>query len=81
MLNAGIFDMQQYVNGGWVTALRYEDEVNDDLKKRTGGKKDKLRAVSTCVIPLIGFAPFYPPMCLLHLIFLPLELVPCFKRL
>ena len=46
MLNAGIFDMQKYVDGGWVTALKYEDEVLDDLKKRTGGKADKLRSVS-----------------------------------
>lgn len=47
MLNEGIFDMQKYVDGSWVTGLRYEDEVMDDLKKRTGGKADKLRSVST----------------------------------
>ena len=47
MLNEGIFDMQKFVDGGWVTGLRYEDEVMDDLKKRTGGKKDKLRSVSS----------------------------------
>ncbi len=46
MLNEGIFDMQKYVDGGWVTGLKYEDEVMDDLKKRTGGKADKLRSVS-----------------------------------
>ncbi|KAL3146137.1 hypothetical protein ABBQ38_015479 [Trebouxia sp. C0009 RCD-2024] len=46
MLNEGIFDMQKYVDGGWITGLRYEDEVMDDLKKRTGGKKDKLRSVT-----------------------------------
>lgn len=45
MLNEGIFDMQKFVDGGWITGLRYEDEVMDDLKKRTGGKKDKLRSV------------------------------------
>lgn len=45
MLNAGIFDMQQYADDGWVTGLKYEDEVREDLKKRTGGKKDKLRSV------------------------------------
>jgi hypothetical protein len=50
MLNEGIFDMQKYVDGGWVTGLKYEDEVMDDLKKRTGGKADKLRSVSMCVI-------------------------------
>ena len=46
MLNEGIFDMQKFVDGGWVTALKYEEEVNEDLKKRTGGKKTKLRSVS-----------------------------------
>ena len=46
MLNEGIFDMQMYVDGGWVTGVKYEDEVMDDLKKRTGGKADKLRSVS-----------------------------------
>lgn len=46
MLNEGIFDMQKFVDGGWITALKYEDEVMDDLKTRTGGKKDKLRSVS-----------------------------------
>ena len=53
MLNEGIFDMQQYVDGGWVTGLKYEDEVMDDLKKRTGGKADKLRSVSVCVLHVI----------------------------
>lgn len=50
MLNDGIFDMQKFVDGGWITGLRYEDEVTDDLKKRTGGKKDKLRSVSSDVL-------------------------------
>ena len=58
MLNAGIFDMQKYVDGDWVTGLRYEDEVMDDLKTRTGGKKDKLRSVSFS----ISLSPsLYPP--------------------
>ena len=50
MLDAGIFDMQQYVDGGWITGLKYDDEVLEDLKKRTGGKPDKLRAVSAVQI-------------------------------
>lgn len=52
MLNEGIFDMQKFVDGGWITALKYEDEVMDDLKKRTGGKKDKLRSVSLLTCPM-----------------------------
>ncbi len=50
MLNEGIFDMQKFVDGGWVTALKYEDEVLDDLKKKTGGKADKLRSVSLALL-------------------------------
>lgn len=46
MLDDGIFDMQKYVDGGWVTGLKYDDEILEDLKKRTGGKPDKLRSVS-----------------------------------
>lgn len=46
MVDEGIFDMQKYVDGGWITALKYDDEVLEDLKKRTAGKADKLRSVS-----------------------------------
>ena len=46
MLDKGIFRMEDYVEGGWVTGLRYEDEVIKDLEKRTDSKPDKLRAVS-----------------------------------
>lgn len=47
MLDEGIFDMQKYVDGGWVTGLKYDDEVLEDLKKRTAGKADQLRCVSS----------------------------------
>lgn len=57
-MNEGIFDMQKYVDGGWVTGLKYEDEVMDDLKKRTGGKADKLRSVSLRVCAACDLA--YP---------------------
>ena len=46
MLDKGIFRMEDYVEGGWVTGLKYEDEVIKDLEKRTDSKPDKLRAVS-----------------------------------
>ena len=39
--------MTELAEGGWLTALRYEDEVIADLMKRTGGKANKLRAVSS----------------------------------
>ena len=45
MLDKGIFRMEDYVEGGWVTGLKYEDEVIKDLEKRTDSKPDKLRAV------------------------------------
>lgn len=35
MLDQGIFDNQEWLAGGWVDGLKYEDEVISDLKKRT----------------------------------------------
>ena len=45
MLDRGIYRNEDFVEGGWVTALRYEDEVMKDLEKRTDSKPDKLKAV------------------------------------
>ncbi len=45
LLERGVFDMAELAAGGWVSALRYEDEVVADLKQRTGGKADRVRAV------------------------------------
>ncbi len=43
MLDAGIFRMEEYVERGWVTALKYEDEILKDLEQRTDSKPDKLK--------------------------------------
>ncbi len=32
MLDAAWFDQSQYADGGWVTGLKYEDEVLDMLQ-------------------------------------------------
>ncbi|GAX84081.1 hypothetical protein CEUSTIGMA_g11505.t1 [Chlamydomonas eustigma] len=40
-LEEGVFDMKKFVEGGWVTALKYEDEVIDILKEKTEGQKDE----------------------------------------
>ena len=32
------------MDGGWVTAMKYEDELRDMLKERTGGNKEKARS-------------------------------------
>eukprot|EP00798_Chlamydomonas_sp_ICE-L_P004081 gene4081-14179_t len=45
MMEEGIFDMQKFMDGGWLTGLRYEDEVIDDMKKRTGGKDDEAKEI------------------------------------
>ena len=45
MLDRGIYRNEDFVEGGWVSALRYEDEVMRDLEKRTDSKPDKLKAV------------------------------------
>lgn len=33
-----MYDNEVLLKEGWVSALKYEDEITDDLKKRTGGK-------------------------------------------
>jgi hypothetical protein len=38
LLDRGVFDNEVLLKEGWVSALKYEDEITDDLKKRTGGK-------------------------------------------
>jgi len=38
LLDRGVYDNDVLAAEGWVTALKYEDEITDDLKKRTGGK-------------------------------------------
>jgi hypothetical protein len=45
LVNEGVYRMQRFVDGGWVTGLRYEDEVMEDLKGRTGGKEDEVAEV------------------------------------
>lgn len=41
LLEEGVYDMKCFLEGGWVTALKYEDEVLEDLKERTGRKPDE----------------------------------------
>ena len=53
MLDRGIYRNEDFVDGGWVTALRYEDEVMKDLEKRTDSKPDKLKAVRFLSAPYI----------------------------
>lgn len=47
MLNAGYVDVEDYVKNGWLTGVKYEDEIFDDLIKRTGSDEDKLKTVSS----------------------------------
>lgn len=41
MLNEGIYDMQRFKDGGWVTGLLYGDEVIDMLSERYGNEPVK----------------------------------------
>ena len=34
--------MEKYAEGGWVTGLKYEDELRDLLMERTSGKDDEV---------------------------------------
>eukprot|EP00891_Asterochloris_glomerata_P006294 jgi/Astpho2/6294/Aster-08346 len=45
LIDAGVYDMETLAKEKWVTGLKYNDEVIDMLKERTGGKKDKVRSV------------------------------------
>ena len=45
MLDRGIFRMEDYVEGGWLNGLKYEDEILKDLEKRTDSKENQLKAV------------------------------------
>jgi hypothetical protein len=46
MIDEGIYRMDRYVEGGWITGLKYEDEIIADLEKRTESKPNKLKIVS-----------------------------------
>ena len=58
LLDAGVYDMEAYKAGGWVTDLKYEDELNDMIKARTGGKEDELRAVGLRKYARVGRSAF-----------------------
>eukprot|EP00850_Spirogloea_muscicola_P000544 SM000002S05624 [mRNA] locus=s2:1185650:1189622:- [translate_table: standard] len=46
LLDEGLFETEKLKEGGWITDIKYESEVEDMLKKRIGAKEDKpLRTV------------------------------------
>lgn len=45
LLDEGVYDMEKLKAEGWVTDLKYADELEDDLKSRTGGKDDEAALV------------------------------------
>ena len=47
LLDEGVYDMERFLEGGWVTGLKYEDEVLADLKKRVGCKEEEVRRSTT----------------------------------
>jgi hypothetical protein len=46
MLDQGVFNMRAFKKGGWVTGLKYADQVRDIIKARSGGKPDKVTLVA-----------------------------------
>ncbi len=36
-INEGVYDVQRFKEGGWVTDLWYEDQLLEELKMRTLG--------------------------------------------
>eukprot|EP00879_Flechtneria_rotunda_P016300 GHRR01017055.1.p1 GENE.GHRR01017055.1~~GHRR01017055.1.p1 ORF type:complete len:674 (+),score=260.41 GHRR01017055.1:690-2711(+) len=45
LLDRGVYDNEVFASEGWVDGLKYEDQITDDLKKRTGGKDDEVAKV------------------------------------
>lgn len=45
LLDEGAYDPARFVEGAWVTGLKYEDELNKIIEERTGGKEDEMRVV------------------------------------
>jgi protease-4 len=46
LLDKGIYSMEKLKEGGWITDIKYADEIEEMLKKRIGAKEDKpLRTV------------------------------------
>ena len=58
LLDSGVYDMERFLEGGWVDGLKYEDEVNDLIKERTGGKDDEIRVVGLKKYSKVGRSAF-----------------------
>lgn len=58
LLDSGMYKMEEFLSGGWVDGLLYEDQVNDLVKERTGGKDDELRAVGLRKYSKVGRSAF-----------------------
>lgn len=58
LLDSGMYKMEDFLSGGWVDGLMYEDQVNDLVKERTGGKEDELRAVGLSRYAKVGRSAF-----------------------
>ncbi|BBN19507.1 protease IV [Marchantia polymorpha subsp. ruderalis] len=41
LLDTGVFELAKLKEGGWITDIKYEDEVDEMLKERLGIKEDK----------------------------------------
>lgn len=58
LLDSGTYDMTVFKRDGWITDLKYEDELNDMIKQRTKGKEDELRAVGLNKYSRVGKSAF-----------------------
>lgn len=61
MLDEAIYKMERYVEGGWLTGLKYEDEILKDLEKRTESEPNKLKTVSLLSRCHLLVSPGIPP--------------------
>ena len=45
MLDAGFVNVQKYADDGWLTGLKYADEIESDLEKEADCEEGKLKKV------------------------------------
>lgn len=53
MLDAGFVNVQQYADGGWLTGLKYADQIESDLEKATDCEDGKLKKVNLSLLLLL----------------------------
>lgn len=57
LIERGLLTADQFGTDGWLSGLQYEDQVEDLLKQRTGGRADRVRRASLWPLAAIRRSP------------------------